>query len=578
MAKDHDSDKLDASGLRAAAREGDLEPFLKRAQQSLDDQEWAELVAETVGAHRAGEIDFIAALTAENDERTNYATQRFLELGLPQLDVTLVQILDLLTALSHRDSRQGIPYYLVEGFGGWCEAAPARPLAAIAAIRSGEAPIELLRATLLAGLRVDRVHFLPFALRLLHDGNAEEYTVAASLLGLFEAFTGAELDQAVTGLEQALQAGNGPSLAPTLRALLAIALRVPERESTGLAALDAVADRADAGLREAIATELMFARDKLSPALGRAALPLLRDTQPNETSAIDAIDHMLSQHLHGPLAPEMTALLDHLLAERVTKIKALDSTRYAIYQDADSLLTATVARWLVSERLAHTRAVKAMCRNVAGDPLEFTLDFSGYGLNAIEAERIGRRCCALLMVYPETLASILASLLRTGPSEAGHAIEQLIVNPLLITYWIGPRRTLERLLPTADTALAAALTRIFAAHDDYKTGIEAVRRLPELQPSSHHRFLVATMKREEQQKIAKAAHRESILGSLMSTSILLYGDSAIYEMHVEPGKTVRQETPLVSRRYSHELPRLDVIDPLGSWYQRTVLLRDEGDE
>jgi hypothetical protein len=56
---------------------------------------------------------------------------------------------------------------------------------------------------------------------------------------------------------------------------------------------------------------------------------------------------------------------------------------------------------------------------------------------------------------------------------------------------------------------------------------------------------------------------------------MLFGDSAIYEMEVEPGNTVRQETQLASIEYSHELPRLEVIDPFGTWYQREQLLREE---
>ena len=58
----------------------------------------------------------------------------------------------------------------------------------------------------------------------------------------------------------------------------------------------------------------------------------------------------------------------------------------------------------------------------------------------------------------------------------------------------------------------------------------------------------------------------------------MFGDSAVFDVITEPGKSIRQESRMGVHEYSHELPRLDIIDPFGTWYQRARMVRDGGEE
>ena len=51
------------------------------------------------------------------------------------------------------------------------------------AVRTGEAPAELLRVTLFAGLRVDRGRFVPAIIEMLASGSPDEQDVSAGALG-----------------------------------------------------------------------------------------------------------------------------------------------------------------------------------------------------------------------------------------------------------------------------------------------------------------------------------------------------------------------------------------------------------
>lgn len=564
--------------LMAAVFGGSFEAFLKIAHRALEENSWPTVVADAADLHRAGTIDLVATLSARSDERISYGTQRFIEQILPSLELELVPLLELIEILSARSKGDGIPYYLVASFSEWCDAKEQRPMLAIEAIRSGQAPLPLLRPALMSGLRVDRKNVLPLLLGMIRSTNTEEQDVAADVLGRFEQLRTNELNSAIGALQQALaQAAGERSVAP-LRALLAIAFRAQENAIVGFSALDAVESRSDVHVRHAVSSELMFTVKKVSPPLVSAAFELLAETKKSEENTTEAIDQILSKSIATNHADAANKLLDNLLARRGATMKLLDSTRNALWTGDAALRSATLTRWLLSPDPAHFAAVRDMCTGLSGSAPHFDLDFGNTNISVRQAERIARRACALLMVFPETVASLLVSLLRTGPTQAMPLIERLLFDPLLISYWLGPRKYLEALLPDAPQAMAAVIGRVFELHDHYMAEVDAASGISELRPSQHHRFLAETKRREENREISKSAHKKSLFASLISTSIMLYGDSTIYEMHVDEGKKVRQETLMRSQEFSHELPRLDILDPFGSWYQRERLLQDEVEE
>jgi hypothetical protein len=562
--------------LIAAVQGGTLESFLKAAHLELDESRWAALVEEAVDAHRAGVIDLVAAVSVIPEGRPNYGTQRFLEHALPALAIEFDAMTGLIAGLAARAPGEGISHFLSKGFAGWCEAEPTRPFAALTAVRAGEAPVALLWVILVAGLRVDRERFLPAVVEMLASGSPDEQAVSAGVLGRFELFTREELAQAVASLEAALQAATGERVVGPLRALLAIALRSPGNAKIGMRALNEISPRSDAHVREAVATEMMFDIAKADDELAAAALSLLHDTGQGEFAAIEAIDHILSHDLKKRLEKEKRGLLDTLLARSAATMSQLGSTARALLTGDPVDYSATIVRWLGSDSLAHVVAVRDLCTGFGEDAPRFDLDFTG--LSRALAERIAKRCCALLMLFPETVASILSSLLRTGPGDAVPLIEQLLFDPLLISYWSGPRTYLESVLPGAPAPMAEAIGRAIERLDRYIAAVEAARDLAELRPSQHRRFLVETKRREERIAISKAAQRQSVFADIFPTSILLYGDAAIFDVHLEPGKVVREEARMQTHEFAHEIPRLEVIDPFGSWYQRERLLRGEDDE
>jgi hypothetical protein len=564
--------------LVEASGKGALEAFLKAAHRGLDEQAWGALVGEAVAAVEAGELDLIAVMSCGPMGRIGYAALQFLERAIPALTVDLETIGAFIERLSAPMPGEGIPHYVVNGYVGWCERDGARPLAALAAIRHGKLAPALLWQTLVVGLKSDRPRFLALTLEMLAEGTAGEKETAAGVLGRFELFSPEEAEDAVNGLSAAIvQAGGEEKTAP-LRAMLAIGLRTPANGSIGISALDLAAGSPGPAVREAIAMELMFSRGKASEELISRALEPLRQTGPDETSALNAIDQILSEALGKPGWKEASILLDHLLASGAAKMGQLDSTLNGLLTGGAEQRSATVVRWLASDHPRLLAAVRDLCMGAGGEAPIFELDFGLEMLSPGRAIRVARRCSAVLILFPATIASVLVSLMRTGPTEAIPAIAQLLFDPLLINYWTSPRTYLESVKSSAPMPVAEAIGAVLEAHDRYRHAVEAAHDIAELHPSQHHRFLSGLKLRDEQRAINKAAQSGSVLASLFPTSLVLYGDSAIFDVHVEPGKTVREEARMHTHEFSQELPRLEIIAPFASWYQREQLLNDEDEE
>ncbi|HYD12879.1 MAG TPA: hypothetical protein VEC11_08530 [Allosphingosinicella sp.] len=567
---------LNVTSLAAAIAAGAADAYLKTMLHTLDHDGWTAFADASVAAHRRGDIDLTALLDGPTDRRIGHATQRLVGHALPASGMSLADVLRLDAAAAARTQGEGIPYWLSAAFGEWCRTSPDNVVAAFDALKSGEAAPRLAQPAVAAALAVDRARFLPTVLAMLDGSDEAGQDAAANVLGRIEDLAPADLDATVAALEAALSRARGDRVVAPLRALLAIAMR--GQGAVGARALGEAATRADAHVREAVAMEMMFGAAKAPPEVTRPALALLAGTGADEIATIEGIDHILAENLSGPLAADFAGLTDRLLVGGVASMKRLDSYQHRLLEAGAGAVGLAVTRWLLGDELRLYAAVSDICLSVHGDPLTFELDFSGSGLTAERAVRIARRSCGVLLISPEAAASIIVSLMRSGPADAIPALAEILWDPLLISYWIGPRKYLEDVLPGLPPAAAEAVTGVIARLERYSAAVEAARDMPELRPSQHHRHLVAIKRREEQIAIEKAAREGSVLASLFPMSVMLFGDSAIYDVVTEPGKTIRQETPLGVHEYSHELPRLDVIDPFGTWYQRATMMSDGGDE
>ncbi|MCR9236300.1 MAG: hypothetical protein NXI17_06480 [Alphaproteobacteria bacterium] len=176
---------------------------------------------------------------------------------------------------------------------------------------------------------------------------------------------------------------------------------------------------------------------------------------------------------------------------------------------------------------------------------------------------IARKCIGFLWHQEVSAASIMLSIVKNGKVNARALAEELLFNPLLLSYDGDLRDYLETQRDSTSKRIADCTARILAKHDDHVAGIETTKDLVELLPTIEQRRTAAMKDRERNRDIEKQAHERSIFASLMTRQTLLYGKKSFSIIHGGDGEKHPSVMELSEFSYSTELPRLSVVDPVG---------------
>jgi hypothetical protein len=571
MADDSKIADFSPEAIKLAAQAGSLESLVHDAALEFESDAWTAFVNSAIGLHRTGKIDLLASASS-GEGPIDYLVERFYGEALPQLDTSVSAMLDVATALVPRSRDGAMPFFMYDAFSNWARKDAARVDDALAAIGAGTGPRALLIATLQAGLTSARVRYLPIVLSLLDSGSDQEVSAAGFVIGTVDA-----ADDDERGLIEGALASAWASDQPTRRlaafsAALEIGTREGREESIALTAVDSVEDYNSPQIRQATAKAMFLARRRLSEALVVRMCDLLRATEPGEAETIEAINHAIAQHLSGPTAGPRLALLADLLKRGVSDLETMDDCAHYILTNKDGLLTTLVTAWIAdgSDRLI--RAVHDLVMQPASDrAITLDLDFTPHALTAEQTLVAGRKVVPDLILFPVTAASILLSLMRTGHADAAEGLEELLFDPLLISYWEGPREYLNEAASNQPQVVQKRIARVIARLDEYISAIRDTGVIRELGPSERQRFLQEVFRIEERRAIEKSVGKRSVLADLFPTRVILYGDSVVSEVYRGDGKPERHEFPMGRIETSMPLARLDAIDPFGFWYQRIVL-------
>lgn len=227
------------------------------------------------------------------------------------------------------------------------------------------------------------------------------------------------------------------------------------------------------------------------------------------------------------------------------------------------ILATAVVAWLLG---GSSQLCSALAGALSGDPDDApVLDVTSQleGLSEVELVFVCRKAVGFFFFRAQTAASALVCALRTSEGEAADEIQRLLTTVLLRNY-SGVREYLSA-LPADDPAgvrIAAAL----ADHDRYGEQLRAVPVLAELRPSETNRRVQRARMAEQNRAIIKSAREKSVFWKLVKRSTLLYGRRSLSFLS-EPGRDPQRfEMDLKEQGFSIEVPRLQMIDPIGLDY------------
>jgi hypothetical protein len=248
-------------------------------------------------------------------------------------------------------------------------------------------------------------------------------------------------------------------------------------------------------------------------------------------------------------------------------LEAFDSFTHQLISGPTEVLSAAITRWLVS---GEPKLCEGLAQVLGRLDRDQPIDLSPGDLARPPQElaRISERAVGFFFLQPTLAASILVSVMRVASAELAASIEDLLVETVLVNYG-GVRDYLAGVAPEdpAKPYAEAALAR----NATYLAALGAVPDIPELRPSEHRREIERQRMSDQMSEAFKAARSQSVLLSMVSRQVILHGNGA-FSFITPPNRERRaSEMELKSMGVSFEMPRLQIVDPVGLDYMLRVL-------
>jgi hypothetical protein len=171
-----------------------------------------------------------------------------------------------------------------------------------------------------------------------------------------------------------------------------------------------------------------------------------------------------------------------------------------------------------------------------------------------------------LFSKPVTAASLVVSLMHYAAGETMQILIDLLFDFLLINYPGKVGEYLRKKIETETDEVRKSLEATIKLSDEYFEGIRSTGNIPELYPSQSQRDTYNRRFSKIMEQAMKDAQKDSVLLSLVSTSVLLYGRKSVNYVYNADGQSNRMEIPLHAHSTEMEFPRTTNIDPYGLDY------------
>ncbi|MBM3552237.1 MAG: hypothetical protein FJX45_10805 [Alphaproteobacteria bacterium] len=518
-----------------------------------------------ISLHNSGTIDLVTVVCqptfASLAGHAFFTAQHFYCEAIPQLDTDAMALMECCRILIEQAGADGAATQPNGAFRTWCQNNPDEGSMVVREARAGD---ELAQ------------RFVTFALQAANDIDSaidfvQSYVDDRRVFGI----------TALSGMTYA----DTTAAHKALTVLEAFVVDIGDdlvRSNALLAAFDVLKQQNDA----LIATRLIMAaaRDPGPGTLhGLARIIWLHNSLLNDQAlrtAFLALELVNTEHigtlrtldmaLRCLLGTKSEALaLDFLtvkLRSGSQPVKNFEMTAHELTSGAPQRLYELIVRWFLSGSIA-------LCRNVndlvgTNEEHAFDTTVQPLGLTSMQQIFLCRKAIGFLFLKPVVCCSIIVSVLRAGDKDVEPAATELLFDPILLNYSGDAKEYLKR-IPATDSAYSP-VQNVLAKDAEFYATLNATRTIKELHPSDYQRNVIRERMHDEMQVIRKMAESNSIFFDLTHRSTILYGKRSFTYVVDQDGTQRAVAIDLKSFSTSFEVPRREILDPVGLDYMLRV--------
>jgi hypothetical protein len=568
----------DRDDIVAHAQTGTLPVlFVERLRRHRRDELGDAFRATLTELHNNGTIDVLEP--AQNiasspiDQHQFFTVMHVYSDLIPGLDAevpTMLAAVKALTARAGDDGASGMPNGALRTWAEQGDRAKAM-LAAVDPAAPEDSAYVFIGLQALA--KSDPTDALTRALAYLEGPHAPSRSAAGKAIGTFALATSEARETAVAALTAAAPTADDNSLGHILTAICEITRAHPEIAPQAASLINAsIAQVGDQAIHQ-LSLELMFHGEELVPEIVESLTAIMHKVPMASQGTLTNIDAAASKLINHKRLDEALALVSPLIAahDALTSMETLDGTSFALRQLPPGQLAQVVMGWLLSAERNLGAATMALAGDHHGDaPLIVDIGDTALALDDADRILLAHRAVGWLFIHSITAASLLLGLLKGASEVATHAILDILFDPLLINYSGELAEWLTERAKTAAEPEQAAIANLLTRLEAYIEGLRKAGRIKELRPSERERLIEQHRHHRSMQEAHNAAEKKSVFLSIVSRSVLLYGNRSISYFKGPDGTTQRNEMKLHTFSHSIESPRLDILEPFDLDYTLRV--------
>jgi hypothetical protein len=174
---------------------------------------------------------------------------------------------------------------------------------------------------------------------------------------------------------------------------------------------------------------------------------------------------------------------------------------------------------------------------------------------------IFRKALGFLFIKPVSCCSVLVWALRSGNQEVQSAAIAHLFDIILVSYGGEASDYLKTI--SADDCAHPFVSDALAKQGEYHDKLKSADSIRELEPSDFQRAITSKKSCDEMAEAHKKAQKKSMLLSLVTRQVILYGRRTRSYVYGADGAHKSVDMEMHSFSASFEMPRRDILDPVG---------------
>lgn len=522
-------------------------------------------VAQCVELHNKGDIDLVVIPTAgpfkNIDGHSFFTAQHLYCEAIPKLKADVTALMECCSALVKQAGNDGAAGQPNRAFEQWCVANPDQAQSVVAQADTGD-PL----AKQFAPFALRSANDISTAVRFVQSYNDERRVGAMHALAHMRYADAASAYAVIDALLPFIGSGIDENVRlNALRAAFDILKAHPE-QSIASALIQVAATDAGPSTLHALAEVIWLHHALLDDAALLQALTALQAVPRENLGTINILDSGLRHLLTTSRGDFALDFLTDLLRDPALTIENFDSIAHELRSSDPERLYRLIVRWFLSGSITLCNNVTELIGVDKERPFDTTV--APLGLTEVEQLFLCRKAIGFLFIKPVVCCSIIVSVLRAATSERAEEIAALLFDPVLLNYG-GSAKDYLKSLAEDDTA-HPYVEKALALDDAFHQGLDSVGVIKELHPSDYQRNAVWQRTRDEMRAVHKLAEQKSVLIHLVHRSTILYGKRSLTYISDPAGNRRAVSMDLKSFGTTIELPRHEILDPVGLDYMMRV--------